>query len=116
MQKYAGNMQQYTVPNMQVYAQISKLEICNICANKHKYDKYAKTKYAHICKYTVYHKHKYAQNMHKYAKPNMHKMKFQNMYQNVLYILKYALYAGICMRINMPLYGRVQIKICIKCA
>ena len=32
MQKYAGNMQQYAGPNMQEYAEISKKEICNICA------------------------------------------------------------------------------------
>ena len=32
MQKYAGNMQQYAGPNMQEYEEISKKEICNICA------------------------------------------------------------------------------------
>ena len=35
--------------------------------------------------------HKYAQNMHKYAKPNMHKyMHFQDMHKYVIYMYKYA--------------------------
>ena len=59
--------------------------------------KYAKTKYAHVCK--QYHMHKYAQNMHKYAKPNMHKYTFSKymicinmcfICSNMLNIQKYA--------------------------
>ena len=46
--------------------------------------------------------HKYAQNMHKYAKPSMHNMHFQNMHKYVFYMHKYAIYAEICARINMP--------------
>ena len=36
----------------------------------------------------IYHKHKYAQNMDKYVKPNMRKY--------VIYMLKNALYVKIC--------------------
>ena len=53
--------------------------------NKHKYAKICKNK---ICTYTQkYHMHKYAQNMHKYANPNMHKYAFSK------YALKCVLYA-----------------------
>ena len=66
-------MQQYAVQNMQKYAQISKQDAIYL---------HNKPKYAKICKNKIctcmqkYHVHKDAQNMHKYAKPNMHKYEF----------------------------------------
>ena len=35
-------------------------------------------------------------------------MHFHNMHKYVLYMHKYALYAGICIRINMPLYANLN--------
>ena len=60
-------MQQYAVPNMQEYAQISKKRnmqyMCIISKISFKYAKLCKSK---ICTYMQnYHMHKYAQNMHK---------------------------------------------------
>ena len=60
---YAGKCTNKQTRNMQY--------MCIISINM---EKYAKTKYAHVCK--KYHMHKYEQNMHKYAKPNMHKYAF----------------------------------------
>ena len=47
--------------------------------------KYAKSKYAHM---QIYHKHKYAQNIHKSAKPEMHKYAKPNMQKYA--VSKYA--------------------------
>jgi len=59
--------------------------------NKHKCEKICKNK---ICTYMQeYHMHKYAQNMHKYAKPKMHKYAKPYMHKYVLYMHKYAQYA-----------------------
>ena len=41
-----------------------------------KYDKYAKTKYAHICKHTICINMHKLENMDKYAKPDMHRYTF----------------------------------------
>ena len=41
----------------------------------------------------TYYVHKYAQNMHKYAKPNMHEYEFSNMHKYVFYMHKYVLHA-----------------------
>ena len=71
--------------------------------NKHKYDKICKTK---ICTYMQkYHMHKYAQKGTKMQNQTCINMHFQNMHKYVFNfsVLKYALYAEICIRINMPL-------------
>ena len=76
--KYAGICTNQQIGNMQY-----------ICVhNKHKFAKICKTK---ICTYMQkYHMHKYAQNIHKYAKQNMHKYAFSK------YHKKFVLYAQIC--------------------
>ena len=35
-------------------------------------------------------------------------MQFQNMHKYMFYMLKYTLYARICIRINMPLYANLN--------
>ena len=68
--------------------------------------KYAKAKYAHICKITIsINMHKICTNMQNQTCINMH---FHNMHKYVFYMHKYALYAGICIRINMPLYANLN--------
>ena len=63
----------------------------------------AKKKYAHICKITIcINMHKICTNMQNQACINMH---FQNMHKCVFYMDKYALYAVMCIWINMPLYA-----------
>ena len=65
--------------------------------------RYAKTKYEHICKNTIcLNMHKICTNTQNYICINMH---FQNMHNYVFYKHKYALYAGMCIRVNMPLYA-----------
>ena len=63
--KYAGTCTNKQNRNMQY--------MCTL-HNEHNMLKYAKTKCTHI--YKNYHLHKYALNMHKYAKQNMHKYAF----------------------------------------
>ena len=46
--------------------------------------------------------------MNKYTKPNMHKYAFLKYAYLCVYVHKYALYAQICTRINLPLYANLN--------
>ena len=72
MQKYARNMHKICSPNMQEYEEyaLANKKFATYVHNKLKYAEICKNK---ICTYMqTFHMHKYAQNMHKYAKLNIY--------------------------------------------
>ena len=112
------------------YAIICRFKFAEICT---KYAAISSTKYANkhvrnmqymcikriICcnvqkqNMHIYAKLPYAQNMQNQICTNMQNqicmnMHFQNMHKYVFYMHKHALYAGICIRINMPLHANLN--------
>ena len=109
MQKYAQNMQQYAVLNMQeilTSTQIRNMQyMCIISLNSNM---------------QKYHMHKYAINMHKICKTKYAPKCILKICKNMYVLCKYMHYVWMCIRVNMSLYANLNmqkyLKICKKYA